>query len=117
MHKYVEIGLPYSLCFFFSLSINLFSDVRLENQPTTLITSRLFQCNLFRLVPDGTNSAAQCLVCKMRGVVRFIKGRTTSNYHFHMKVNMNTLRTYSISVEYFTWFFVFSNSLTAIACC
>lgn len=57
-----------------------------EQPATTLVTSFLFQCNLFKVLPNTNNAAAQCLVCKKNGIAKYCKGKTTSNYHLHMKV-------------------------------
>lgn len=75
----------------FLLTIKIYCFVLLiehefETPATTLVTSFLFKCNLFKVLPNTNNAAAQCLVCKKNGLVKYCKGKTTSNYHLHMKV-------------------------------
>ncbi|XP_055307774.1 uncharacterized protein LOC129571921, partial [Sitodiplosis mosellana] len=58
----------------------------MEISSRTLVSSFLFQCNLFKLVTnDATSATAQCMVCKRNGQVRYCKGKSTTNYHLHMK--------------------------------
>lgn len=65
------------------------------------VTSFLFQCNLFKLIScNSETNIAQCLVCKSQGKTRYCKGKSTSNYHIHMKVkcfNSNYGYTYSVT--------------------
>lgn len=54
-----------------------------------LISSFLFQCNLYKWVSsDGQNVSAECLVCKSIGLKKYIKGANTSNYNCHLKVKI-----------------------------
>lgn len=60
-----------------------------ELDAPTFVTSFLFQCNLFKLASSNSeNNVAQCLVCKKQGQIRYCKGKSTSNYHIHMKVKI-----------------------------
>lgn len=57
-----------------------------ETPANALVSSFLFQCNLFKVLPNTNNSAAQCLVCKKNGGVKYCKGKNSSNYKYHLKV-------------------------------
>lgn len=92
------------------------SDTEFETPPTTLITSFLFQCNLFKLVQHNDYQAAGiCLACKRKGVTRYVRGKTTSNYHNHMKVNDNKYSFWILNL-YFNNFRIFHSLLSMIAC-
>lgn len=51
-------------------------------------TSLIFRCNLFQFVSTEATSAL-CLVCRKNGKIRHVRGKTTTNYHLHMKVSAN----------------------------
>lgn len=55
--------------------------------PSALELSLVFQCNLFKVLPNTNKAAAQCMVCKKNGDVKYCKGKTTCNYKLHLKVN------------------------------
>lgn len=60
--------------------------------PGRLTSSLIFKCNLFQLVSrEATTASALCLVCEQNGQTRYVKGKTTTNYHLHMKVSMGSV--------------------------
>lgn len=91
------------LCIAFECNCLFILESGTEAPMRTLVTSLLFQCNLFKVISnDATNATAQCLVCKRNGQGRYVKGKTTSNYHLHMKVcNANEMYIRTISFTSF----------------
>lgn len=100
MFKCMNSVADFRICIFLPLQINTEtkfiplepSNVHTGVPITSSVTSFLFQCNLFKQIVNGDQiSAAQCLVCKQQGMIRYFKGTTTSNYHLHMKVKIELM--------------------------